>query len=85
MDKTGKDEYTLYSGQDRIGNGIYDEGESPFTNVEIRLIEDDENGNSTGNVAKRYLGLGVEPVDAIIRPDDEGNYTIDGILPGKYH
>lgn len=84
-DKTGKDEYTLYSGQERIGNGIYDEGESPFTNVEIRLIEDDENGNSTGNVAKRYLGLGVEPADAIIRPDDDGNYTIDGILPGKYH
>lgn len=84
-DKAEKDEYTLYSGQERIGNGIYDEGESPFTNVEIRLIEDDENGNSTGKVAKRYLGLGVEPEDAIIRPDDEGNYTIDGILPGKYH
>lgn len=79
-DKTGKDEYTLYSGQDRIGNGIYDEGESPFKKVEIKLIDE-----TTGDVAKRYLGLGVKEENAIVSPDDDGNYTIDGILPGKYH
>ena len=75
--------------KERKGDGIYVEGENVVSQVKVELLSCDENGNPQG-VASLYkkddvTGEDVEvPESAITNTDENGNYEIAGIIPGKY-
>lgn len=82
-------------GQERLGNGIYDEEENVVKGVTVKLIQLDDNGDiqldENGNEKIATYSNG-EPV--IAETDEHGNYKLGyydetnkkyiGILPGHY-
>ena len=74
----------------REGNGTLDEGENSIGGVKVQLVEVDDAGNVTDNVAKVFdeqanNGNG-EWTDAECSAEttQDGNYSISGYIPGRY-
>lgn len=73
VDSTGKDG-NVYSGEERLGNGIYDNGETTLSGVTVKLRE-------TGKDDSSYDG---ERIEMETTTDENGNFTFTGYIPGKY-
>ena len=75
---------------ERVGNGKYDDNESKLTNVVVSLID-----RTTGSIASLYNGnlsqdqtTGKWKSDkqpATITVDDNGEYNLEGVVPGEYY
>lgn len=74
----GKTEETLNSGEERKGNGHYDDGEPRLANITVRLTD------SNGDTVDRYDLETNQWIPAETITDDNGDYVIDGIIPGLY-
>lgn len=90
------------TGNQKLGNGIFDGGEHGIGNVQVQLLEVEttENGDierdSEGNptikkdesnnpkLAQRFDNLGNEITTETITSNDDGTYSINGFVPGKY-
>ncbi len=71
-------EETLKTGEERQGNGRLDDNESGIKDVEVVLK--DENGN----IAKVYDNSSKQWVEARTKTNENGEYFIDGFIPGRY-
>lgn len=74
VDSTGKDSNTVYSKEERIGNGIYDSGEITLSGIIVKLCE-------TGKDDISYDG---ERVEMETITDESGNFEFIGYIPGNY-
>ena len=74
----GKTEEALNSGEERKGNGYYDDGEPRLDNITVRLTD------TNGNTVDRYNLETNQWVPAETTTDGNGDYTIEGIIPGLY-
>lgn len=80
-DTEGKDEDTVYTNKERKGDGIYDTSkEQPVKtkDVEVKLVN-----LETGSTAKLYNQKD-EETDAVTKTDENGNFSFQGFLPGRY-
>lgn len=81
VDSTNKESDKVYSGEKREGDGIYDTSKEEVIktkDVEVQLID-----LETGNVAKLYNKRN-EATDAKTYTDENGNFSFQGFVPGKY-
>ena len=81
VDGTNKESDKVYSKEARIGDGIYDTAnEQPVKtkDVKVQLID-----LETGNVAKLYNKKN-EATDAVTYTDENGNFSFQGFVPGRY-
>ena len=81
VDGTNKESDKVYSKEPRIGDGIYDTAnEQPVKtkDVKVQLID-----LETGNVAKLYNKKN-EATDAVTYTDENGNFSFQGFVPGRY-
>lgn len=71
---------TLQTGNERKGNGIYDNSENTVKDAKVELLVG--SGNGTYKVAKTYQ---VENgTDAITKSSAQGEYSFAGIIPDNY-
>ncbi len=73
-----EDGQQVHTGIARQGNGQYDEDELGIENVRVSLVDTD------GNVVQVYNKDTEEFEDAITYTDENGEYTIEGFIPGEY-
>lgn len=73
VDSTGKDG-NVYSGEERLGNGMYNDGEKTISGVKVKLRESGKDDSS-------YDG---ERIEMETTTDENGNFTFTGYIPGKY-
>ena len=84
------DEASLSEKNIRQGNGTLDEGENAVGGVKVQLVEVDDAGNATNNVAKVFdeqanNGNGAwTDAECTAETTQDGNYTITGYIPGRY-
>lgn len=69
---------SINSGKERKGNSIYDAGEKGITGVTVKLID------TAGNPVKNYDLVNGEWKNAEAVTDENGNYKIEGVIPGEY-
>lgn len=74
VDSTGKDSDKIYSGEERIGNGIFDDGEKTLSGIKVTLRETGKDDNSYDN----------ERIEMVTYTDQNGNYKFEGYVPGDY-
>lgn len=74
----GNTEEALNSGEERKGNGYYDDGEPKLDNVAVRLTD------TNGNTVDKYDLETNQWVPAETTTDGNGDYIIEGIIPGLY-
>ncbi len=76
---------------ERVGNGTYDEGENKVQDVYVSLMAIDDGGNA--EIARLYDNELIQsngmwttiPRLAVTKVDDNGNYSLKGVVPGKYY
>ena len=68
----------VHTAVERQGNGHYDDGESGVENVKVSLVD------TSGNVVQVYNETTGRFEDAVTYTDSNGNYTLDGFIPGEY-
>lgn len=84
-----KNSSQLNSGEERLGNGIYDKNEKTVENVEVKLVQYDNNlSTENTNVVKLYTldekgNVIVKNAQAITGKD--GTYNFTGFVPGEYY
>ena len=92
--KVFEDKVVTTDGQ-KLGNGKYDDKENVVQGVKVELLDvkNDENDKEITDITK----LDVSDVyeidenkeakisDAIVETDDKGEFTLKGIVPGKYY
>lgn len=74
VDSTGKNSNLVYKGQERIGNGILDNGETPLSGITVKLREIGKDDSS-------YNG---ERIEMTTTTNENGDYTFAGYIPGNY-
>lgn len=74
VDSTGKDSNIIYSGEERLGNGIFDAGEKTLAGIKVKLTE-------TGKEDSSYDG---ERIEMETVTDENGNFIFKGFIPGNY-
>lgn len=74
----GNTEEALNSGEERKGNGYYDDGEPKLDNVAVRLTD------TNGNTVDKYDLETNQWLPAETTTDGNGDYIIEGIIPGLY-
>lgn len=84
VDSTNKDKDTVYEGEQRRGDGIYDTSKENVVDTEdvkVQLID-----LETGNVAKLYKKNGekINEIDAVTQTEKDGSFILQGFIPGKY-
>ena len=83
-DSTHGDETKTHPTEERIGDGIYKQGENGVENVKVELLNED------GTVATLYQLIvknGIVTVDnkpAEVETGPSGEYSLLGVLPGRY-
>lgn len=79
--ETSKAPTTIMTGEERKGNGQYDNGEKGIKDVEIKLVYAD----NPDKVAKIYdESSKTLTKDAIVKTSAEGDFEISGFIPGNY-
>lgn len=73
IDSTGKD-VNVYTGQERLGNGIFDNGETTISGIKVTLHEVGKDDSSYDAERKTY----------VTETDENGNFEIVGYIPGNY-
>ena len=73
IDNTGKESNTVYTNQERRGNGIYDQSDTVLPNVAVKLYEVDDSGNKVSG--------GLEYTDVT---GNDGSYQFSDFVAGKY-
>lgn len=73
VDSTGKDS-NVYTGQERLGNGIFDDGEKTLEGIKVTLRE-------VGKDDSSYDG---ERILMETTTDANGNFEFRGYIPGNY-
>ena len=68
----------VHTGIARQGNGQYDDDEQGIQNVKVTLVD------TEGNVAQVYSEDTETYEDAVTYTNENGEYTIDGFIPGEY-
>lgn len=68
----------LVTGDIRQGDGLFGAGDKNIKDVEVRLVD------LSGNTVKIHQG-GDTWVDAITTTNENGEYSIQGYVPGKYY
>lgn len=79
VDSTGKDSNIVYSNEERLGNGLFDNGETTLKDVQIKLIDVE-----TNQVTKIFDESSNAFIDAVTKTDENGNYEFVGFVPGDY-
>lgn len=80
VDNTGKNSDTIYTNQERRGNGIYNANEDQvIKDVKVQLID-----LSTGQVAQLYDDDKNIYYNAETKTDENGNYNFKGFKAGDY-
>lgn len=69
------DNATVNKDNERLGNGIYDNGEATVAGVKVRLDEIGKDDSS-------YDG---ERISKEVTTDENGNFKIEGYIPGNYN
>ena len=88
-DSTGGN--TLKTGSERLGNGVYDNGENTVANVEVKLVKYNSNSGLVTNnddVITLYnldADGKVVPTQAQTITGDGGTYNFTGFIPGEYY
>ncbi len=72
----------LKTGEERKGNGIYDNGEKTLSNVDVQII--DCNGNNTTKLYNLDRAGNVIITDAKYMTGNNGEFSFTGLVPGKY-
>ncbi len=72
----------LKTGEERKGNGIYDNGEKTLSNVDVQII--DCNGNNTTKLYNLDGAGNVIITDAKYMTGNNGEFSFTGLVPGKY-
>ena len=75
----------LKTGEERIGDGVYTDGENVVENAKVELLNYSDN-----SIAKLYSidpnGTdGIKIVDAQTITNGTGQYTLEGLVPGQYY
>lgn len=71
-----EDKTSINTNKERLGNGRLDSGENKIQNATIELV------NTAGQVVNVYNGNSFVP--AVTKADRNGNYRIEGYIPGDY-
>ena len=74
VDSTGKLSDKVYSGEQRLGNGQLENGETPLQGIKVTLSETDKQDSSFNN----------ERITMDTTTDANGNYEFTGFIPGNY-
>lgn len=69
------DNATVNKDNERLGNGVYDNGETTVAGVKVRLYEIGKDDSS-------YDG---ERISKEVTTDENGNFKIEGYIPGNYN
>lgn len=69
------DNATVNKDNERLGNGVYDNGEATIAGVKVRLDEIGKDDSS-------YDG---ERISKEVTTDENGNFKIEGYIPGNYN
>ena len=69
------DKATVNKDNERLGNGVYDNGEATVSGVKVRLDEIGKDDSS-------YDG---ERISKEVTTDENGNFKIEGYIPGNYN
>ena len=64
--------------KERLGNGYQDDSEQKVKDVKIELLD------LNGDLARRFDKSGTEITNNTIYSDEDGNYTIPGVVTGEY-
>lgn len=79
--ETSNDPTTIMTGEERKGNGQYDDGEKGVKEVEVKLVYAD----NPDEVAKIYdEELKTLTKDAIVKTNSNGDFEISGFIPENY-
>ncbi len=79
--ETPNDPTTIMTGEERKGNGQYDNGEKGIKEVEVKLVYAD----NPNEVAKIYdENSKTLTKDAIVKTNSAGEFEISGFIPEKY-
>lgn len=79
--ETSKDPTTIMAGEERKGNGKYDNGEKGIKEVEVKLVY----ANAPNEVVKVYDEESKTLTkDAVVETDSNGIFEISGFIPGEY-
>lgn len=68
----------LVTGEVRQGDGLFGSGDKNIKDVDVRLVD------LSGNTVKIYQG-GDTWVDATTKTNENGEYSFQGYIPGKYY
>ena len=83
IDMTGRSEGEV------LGNGRYENGENKVQGVLVELIGENNGGYQNGSVSKVYIASGDKKTytisDAKTTTNENGKFTIEGIMPGKFY
>lgn len=79
--ETPNDPTTLMTGQERKGNGQYDNGEKGIKEVEVKLV----NADNPDEIVKVYdESSKTLTKNAIVKTNANGDFEISGFIPGNY-
>lgn len=79
--ETSKDSTKIMTGEERKGNGQYDNGEKGIKEVEVKLVY----ANNPEEVVKVYDEESKTLTkDAIVKTNSNGEFEISGFIPGEY-
>lgn len=80
-----EDATTLNKNKERLGDGIYDNGNNTIKNVQVKLKKYNTNDNTA--ITLYTLGNNGEVVrkKAEMTTDDKGKYDFVGMIPGEYY
>ena len=73
---------------EKVGDGIYNNNESVVENVIVELLDasgNEVNIDATSHLYNTQRNGTAKITDAITKTDENGNYTLQGIVPGEYY
>ena len=72
--------------EERIGDGIYKQGEKGVENVKVELLNDDENKTQAKlyQIVVKNGAVTIESIPAEVETNSSGEYNFLGVLPGRY-
>lgn len=69
----------LREGQERLGDGVYNDGEAVIPGMTVQVID-----KKTNSVARIFNESNKQWEDAVATSDGSGNYIISGLTPSEY-
>ena len=83
-----KDKVITNNGE-KLGDGIYNDGEKGIQGVKVELLDIGENLTLShlyqGKVKEGENGTITAVKDAVVTTDESGKYSLEGVIPGRYY